>query len=26
MMMDDHAGASEHAGHMMHSDSATMQQ
>lgn len=26
MMMGDHAGASEHAGHMMHSDSATMQQ
>ena len=25
-MMGDHAGASEHAGHMMHSDSATMQQ
>jgi len=25
-MMGDHAGASEHAGQMMHSDSATMQQ
>jgi len=25
-VMGDHAGASEHAGHMMHSDSATMQQ
>ncbi len=25
-MMGDHAGASEHAGHMMHSESATMQQ
>lgn len=25
-MMGDHAGASEHAGHMMHSNSATMQQ
>jgi hypothetical protein len=25
-MMGDHAGASEHAGHMMHHDSPTMQQ
>lgn len=25
-MMGDHAGMEDHAGHMMHSDSATMQQ